>query len=127
MPGIGDGARGEDHGVVVLLEVVERDVDAVAHVAEEPDVAAVEHLAQGVDDALDARVVGGDAVAHESVGSRQVLEEVDRDVEVTFGLDQKVSSVDAGGAGSDDGQSQRGHGGRCFLNLCDPPRCRRIG
>ena len=79
---VADRAGREDHGVVVLLQVVERDVLAEAHVAEDADVAAVEHLAQGRDDALDARVVGRDAVAHEAVGRGQVLEQVDRDVEV---------------------------------------------
>ena len=104
--GIAHGAGGEDHGVVVLLQVVERDVLAEAHVAEDADVAAVEHLAQGRDDALDARVVGRDAVAHEPVGCGEVLEQVDRDVEVPLGLEQDVGGVDAGGAGADDGESQ---------------------
>ena len=78
------GPGREDDGVVVLLQVVEGDVDAEAHVAEDPDVAAVEHVAQRRDDALDARVVGGDAVADEAVGRGQLLEQVDRDVELAL-------------------------------------------
>ena len=42
-------------------------------------VAGVEHLVQRVDDALDARVVGRDAVADQAVGRGERLEEVDRD------------------------------------------------
>lgn len=56
--GVADRAGREDHGVVVLLEVVEGDVLAEAHVAEQADVPAVEHIAQRVDDALDAGVIG---------------------------------------------------------------------
>ena len=104
--GVPDRAGREDHGVVVLLEVVEGDVAAEEHVAEEADVAAVEHVAQGGDDALDARVVGRDAVAHEPVGGGQLLEQVDRDVELLLGLEQDVGGVDAGGAGADDGETE---------------------
>ncbi len=50
--GVADGAGREDDGVVVLLEVVEGDVLAEAHIAEDADVSAVEHLAQRRDDAL---------------------------------------------------------------------------
>ena len=107
--GIADGARREDDRVVVLLQVVERDVGAEVHVAEEADVTAVEHLAQRRDDALDARMVGRDAVADQSVGCRKLLEEVDRDVEAALGFQQDVGGVDAGGSGADDGQSQFGH------------------
>ena len=100
------GAGGEDHGVVVVLEVVEGDVGAEAHVAEDADVAAVEHLAEGVDDALDARVVGRDAVADQPVRGGQLLEQVDRDVELAFGLEEDVGGVDACGSGADDGQTE---------------------
>ncbi len=66
--GIPDRTRREDDGVVVLLEVVERDVAAVEHVAEEADASGVEHLAQGRDDALDARMIGRNPVPDETVG-----------------------------------------------------------
>lgn len=62
-------AGGEDDGVVVVLQVIERDVLAEAHVAEQADVAAVDHVAEGVDDALDAGVIGRDSVADEPVGA----------------------------------------------------------
>ena len=77
-----DGAGGEDHGVVEGAEVVQGQVAAVGDVAEEADVAAVQHLVQRVDDALDPRVVRGDAVADQAVRGRVRLEEVDADLEV---------------------------------------------
>ncbi len=107
--GVADGTGREDHRVVVVLEVVEGDVLAEAHVAEEPDVAAVEHFAQRRDDALDARVVGGDAVADQPVRCRELLEEVDRDVELALGLEDDVGGVDAGGPGAHDGEAEFGH------------------
>ncbi len=106
--GVAHGAGREDHRVVVVLEVVQGDVLAEVHVAEDADVAAVEHLAQGGDDALDARVVRRDAVADQAVGRGQVLEQVDRDVELTRELEQDVGRVDAGRSGSDDREAQLG-------------------
>ena len=106
---VADGARGEDDGVVMALEVVESDVLAEAHVSEEADVAAVEHLAKRADDALDAGVVGRDAVADETVGGGEVLEEIDRHLELPLGLEQDVRGVDARGSGADDGQPELGH------------------
>lgn len=94
-------AGGEDEGVVVLVELGHRDVAADLHVADEPDVPALQDLVQRHDDLLDARVVRGHAVAHQAVGSRQALEQVDAHVQP--GLGQDVGSVDTGGAGTDDG------------------------
>jgi hypothetical protein len=102
----------------VALEVFERDVPAVADVAEQADVAPVEHLAERRDDALDAWVIGRDAVAHETVGRGKLLEEVDRDVELALGLEQDVRGVDARGARADDGQPELGHGVLPVV-LCD--------
>ena len=77
--GVADRAGREDHGVVALLQLVERDVAADLDVADEADRAGIQHLVQRSDDALDARVVGGDAVADEAVRRGERLEEVDRD------------------------------------------------
>src|SRR5699024_2320766 len=62
---------------------------------------------QCVDDALDARMVGGDSVPDQSEGRGQAFEQVDAQVEVVFGLGQQVGGVDAGGSGTDDGPSAR--------------------
>ena len=56
----------EDDRVVVPLQVVQGEVDAVPHVAEQPDVAAVEHRPQRRHDALDPRMVRGHAVPHQA-------------------------------------------------------------
>ena len=108
--GIADRAGREDDRVVVALEVVEGDVLAEPDVAEDADVATIEHVAQRRDDALDARVIRGDAVADEPVGRGQVVEQVDRHVELALRLQQDVRGVDAGGTRADDGQPELGHG-----------------
>ena len=81
---------------------------AVVDVAEEADLRLVEDLVQGGDDALDPRVVGGDAVADQAERGGHPLEEVDGDTRLGghVGLHQRVGGVDAGGAGSDDGYPQ---------------------
>ncbi len=95
--------------LVVPLEVRQRDVAAVVDVAEDADVAAVEHVAQRADDALDARVVGRDAVADQAVRRGEALEEVDGDVELLLGLQDDVGRVDARGPCAHDGQPELGH------------------
>jgi hypothetical protein len=59
--------------------MVELQVVAVGHVAEEPDVRVRQHALQGLDDLLDARVVGRDAVADEPERGRVALDEIDGD------------------------------------------------
>ena len=103
--GVGVGSGGEDDGVVVLAELGHRDVAADLDVADEPDVPALEDLVEGHDDLLDARVVGGDAVAHQPVGRRKPFEQVDTDVQAR--LREDVRGVDACGACSDDGDIER--------------------
>ena len=103
--GVGVGSGGEDDGVIVLLELGHRDVTADLDVADEPNVPALEDLVEGHDDLLDARVVGGDAVAHQPVGRRKPLEQVDTDLHAR--LREDVRGVDACGACSDDGDIER--------------------
>ena len=64
-------------GVVVLAQVVKREVGAEVDVGEQADVAALQDIRERHDDLLDARVVGGHAVAHEAERRGQSLEEVD--------------------------------------------------
>ena len=103
------GAGREDHGVVVRLELVERDVGAVVDVAEQADLRLVEDLVQCGDDALDTRVVGGDAVPDQAERSGHPLVEIDADTAIFggVGLHQGIGGVDAGRASSDDGDPQR--------------------
>ena len=62
-----DCASRENHCVVVLFEVIEGDVGAVLDVAEEANVAAVENLVERTNNALNARMVGGDAITNQTV------------------------------------------------------------
>src|SRR5699024_1155096 len=84
--GIDEAPGGEDHRVIAVGELFEVEVDSVLDIGEQADVASVEDLDQGVDDALDPRVVGGDSVADESEGSRQTVEEIDAQIEITLRL-----------------------------------------
>jgi hypothetical protein len=66
---------------------------------------------QGVDDALDAGVVRGNAVTDQAVGGRVAVEEIDADRQLAaldgFALGEDVRSVNAGRAGANDGDAQR--------------------
>ena len=103
------GTGGEDDRVVEAAQVVEGDVGAVVDVAEQADLRLVEDLVQGGDDALDARVVGCDAVADEAERRGHPLVEVDADPTLGrgVGLHQRVGGVDAGRSGAHDGDPQR--------------------
>ena len=109
------GARGEHHGVVVAPQVVELDVHAVLDVAQQAHLGLAQDLVQRLDDALDAGVVRGDAVADETEWRRLALEQVDRHGRV--GLHEHVGGVDAGRARTDDRDPERAlgraHGRRC--------------
>jgi hypothetical protein len=103
---VDEAAGGEDHRIVAVGELAEVDVGSVFDVAEQADVTAVEHLDEGIDDALDPRMVGGDSVADEPEGRGQAFEQVDAQFQVMFGFGQQVGGVDAGGTGTDDGHSE---------------------
>jgi len=98
--GVADRSRGEDHGVVELAELVQFEVHAEVHVAQQADVTALQHLVERHDDLLDPRVVRGDAVAHQPERRGKAFEEIDGHRKP--GLGQDVCGVDAGRAGSDD-------------------------
>ena len=96
-----DGAGREDDGVVVLLQVFQHQVRAVLDVAEEANVSPVQDLVQRVDNALDARMVRGNAIADQSIGGRVTIKEVDADHQsgthfLAFG--QHVCRINAGRA-----------------------------
>ena len=76
---VGAGAGREDHRVVELLQVVELEVGAVVDVAEEADVVVGQDALERLDDLLDARVVGRDAVADQAERRGVAIEDVDRD------------------------------------------------
>jgi hypothetical protein len=102
-----DGTGRENDRVVEVAEILQCQVPPIVDVAQEADVTAVQNLVQRIDDALDPGVVRCDTVADQAVGRGILVEEVDADFEVAFGLGQNVGSVDTCRAGSDDGDPQR--------------------
>ena len=75
--GVANRTRRENHRVIVLLEVVERDVGSEVDVPENANTARVQHIPQRIDDPLDSGVVGGNAISDESVGRGEALKQVD--------------------------------------------------
>ena len=114
-------AGGVDDGVVVLLELLEGDILADVDVAEQADLRLVEDAVEGADNALDAGVVGCDAVADEPEGGWHALEDVhahavEGGVAVALrdgGLGEGVGGVNAGWAGSDNRDTERTSGLCC--------------
>ena len=105
-----EGAGGEDDGVVVATDVLEGDVGAEMHVAEEADARVLADLPQVIGDALDARVVGRDAVAQEAERHGQRVEQVHHHLLlVLVGPGQQgVAGEHSGRARTDHGDAERG-------------------
>ena len=95
-PAVDRRAVSHDDRVVVLVQLVHRDVLADLDVAEEADAVGLEHLAQRQRDRLDLLVVGRDPVAHEPVRARQTVDDVDRDaIHFRSKFQQRLGCVDA--------------------------------
>ncbi len=73
-------AGGDDHGVVVVAQVVDGDVAADGDVGDQAQLVLVQHVVQGLHNALDSRVVGGHTVSDQAEGGGHLLKEVDVDV-----------------------------------------------
>ena len=102
---IAHGAGGKDHGIVMLLQLVHGDVTADMHVGQQANLLGIEHAVQGLDDALNARVVRRYAVADETEGRGHLLDEVN--LYLAAGLfHQDIGGVNAGRACADDGYLQ---------------------
>ena len=103
------GSGCEDHRVVVRAQVLEGDVRAEVHVAQEADAGVLADLPEGAGDALDPRVVGGDPVPQEAVGDGQRVEEIHDDLAAALvgPVQQGLAGVDAGGAGAHHGDADR--------------------
>ena len=97
-PVVGRRSHRVDDGVIAVEQVLRGHVDADLHTAEEAERRVLRGLLVHPRDRLDLRVVGSDAGAHEPVGRRQRVEQVDRDAR----LQQLVGGVEAGRAGPDD-------------------------
>src|SRR5699024_6923648 len=97
---------GDYSGSVGVGERVEVEVDTVFDVRDQSDVAAVEDLDQRIDDAFDPWMVRGDSIADEAEGSRQAIEKIDAQIEITLRLRHEISSVDPSRTGADDGHPE---------------------
>ena len=60
----------------MLLQFVDGDVTPDVHVGQQANLLGIEHAVQGLDDALNARVVRRYAVADETEGRGHLLDEV---------------------------------------------------
>jgi hypothetical protein len=102
---VGRSPVGEDHRVIALAELFDRDVGAHLDVAEEAELRARRRLLVDPDHRLDLRVVGRDPEADQSVRRRQPVEHVDLGVR-SLVLEDVLGRVEAGRAGADDRDAQ---------------------
>lgn len=98
------GTGREDYRVVELLEVVQFEVGAVVDVAEEPDVVLGKDTPQGLDDFLDTRVVGSNAITDEAERCWIAFDDVYAYINV--GLGEDVGGVNARRTCANDGDPQ---------------------
>ena len=106
----------------MLLQLLESDILADVDVAEQADLRLVEDAVQGADNALDAGVIGCDAVADEPEWSWHALEDVhahavEGGVAAALrdgGLGEGVGCINSGWAGADDRDAER-TGGLCCV------------
>src|SRR5690348_3768959 len=97
----------EDDRVVELLELFDLDVVTDLDVAEEAEPLTSGGFLVDPNHRLDLRMVRGDAAADQPERRRQAVEKVDLGVQVTV-LEDVLGSVEAAGAGADDGDAQGG-------------------
>ena len=90
-------------------QIVHRDVSSVIDVAKYADVARVQHIAKGVDDSLDARVIGSDSVTDQTVWRGQPIEQVDAHIKRTLVFEKNVGCVNSRRPGAHDGKAKCRH------------------
>jgi hypothetical protein len=100
-PPVGGRPERVDDRVVAGAQLLARDVRTELDAAEVAEVGHRGDLVVDARDALDLRVVRGDAGAHEPVRRGQAVEQVDREA----CLEQLVGRVEPGRARSDNGDS----------------------
>lgn len=100
---IADRAGRDDDGVVSIAQFIDSEVGSDLDVAEQADVGAIEDDVQRFDDLLDTRVVTCNAVADQTVGCGQFLEQIDMRVRRESG--EEVGGVDSSWTCADDGDT----------------------
>ena len=101
---VAGSASGEDDGVVELTQFIDADLLADVNVSEQPDLRLVQYAVQGLNDALDSRVVGGNAVANQAEWNWEAFVKIDGDI--AAGLHEGIGGVDAGWPRTDYGYAQ---------------------
>jgi len=96
---------GKDHGIVVLLQLVDGDIATNVYVSQQANLLGIEHTVEGLDDAFNARMVRCYTVSDEAEGCGHLLYEVNLYLAAgLFYLD--IGGVDAGRPGANDGYFQ---------------------
>ena len=84
----------QDHGIIELEQLGDRDVAADADIADEVDAGAFRDLVVALADRFQRLVVGRDAEADQAVGDRIAVEDVDPCM-FAIGLRQRLGGVEA--------------------------------
>lgn len=99
---VAHGAGGKDHGIIMLLQLIDGDIPADVHVGQQANLLRIEYAVEGFNDAFNARMVRCYAVTDEAKGGGHLLNEVN--LYLTTGLFyQDVGGIDAGWTGTDHG------------------------
>ena len=121
------GAGGVDDRVVVLLQVIQREVSTDVDVAEQADLRLIEHAVERLDDALNTRVVRRDTIADQPKWRGHAFENVDahaidRGIPLRVGdgrLRERIGGVNASRARANDGDAERAGVVSCsFRHVC---------
>ena len=103
---VGLAADREDDRVVEPFQLLDLDVVADLHVAEEAEALARRGFFVDAGHRLDLRMVRRDAAADQPEGGGEAVEEVDLGVDVAV-FEDVLGGVEAGRAGADDGDAKR--------------------
>lgn|GEM_PF-6987936 len=66
----------KDHGVVMLLQLVDGDIAPDVYVGQQANLLGIEHAVEGLDDSLNTRIIRCYAVTDEAEGRGHLLYEV---------------------------------------------------
>ena len=73
---VAHGAGGKDHGIIMLLQLIDGDIPADVHVGQQANLLRIEYAVEGFNDAFNARMVRCYAVTDEAKGGGHLLNEV---------------------------------------------------
>ena len=105
-PAVGRGAERVDDRVVAVAQLLDGDVTADLHVAEEAELRMRSRLLVHAGDGLDVRMVGRDPRPDQTPRGREAVEDVHLRCDVGRAL-QCACGIEARGAGTDDRDAER--------------------